>query len=317
MDRRTLDSELADGASYAAWLATLSRYFAAHELVFGHGTDNAADEAFWLLKHLLEWRDMPPETEPDRRLARDLADLAERRVAERVPMAYLLGEAWFAGLPFKVDPRVLIPRSPLAEIIEARFAPWCRLGVGDRILDIGTGSGCLAVASAVYCPETRVDATDVSGAALAVAAENVARHGVGDRVRLLRADLFPRGRERYRVIISNPPYVPAPAVKALPPEYGHEPAVALDGGPSGLESTERILRDAGRFLTPDGILLVEVGAEAPALMAAHPRLPVTWIELERGGDGVFVITADELKSVGEWGPAGASTSVGASFARDS
>jgi ribosomal protein L3 glutamine methyltransferase len=298
MDRRTLDSELAQGASYAAWLATLSRYFAAHELVFGHGTDNAADEAYWLLKHFQSWRDIPLETAPDRELAHVLADLAERRVAERVPMAYLLGEAWFAGLPFKVDARVLIPRSPLAEIIEARFAPWCRLGLGDRILDIGTGSGCLAIAAAVYCPETRVDATDLSAAALAVAAENVARHSVGDRVRLLQADLFPRGG-RYRVIISNPPYVPALAVKALPAEYGREPAVALDGGPSGLETTERILRDAGRFLTPDGILLVEVGAEASALMAAHPRLPVTWIELERGGDGVFVITAEELESVGE------------------
>ena len=294
MDRRTLEAELAEGASYEAWLAALARYFAAHDLVFGHGTDNADDEAYWLLAHALGWRDAALTETPDPALIPVLADFAERRAVQRLPMAYVLGEAWFAGLPFKVDARVLIPRSPVAELVEAQFRPWCRVQPGDRILDIGTGSGCIAIAAAVHCPGVFVDATDVSADALAVARENVARHGVEDRVRLWNADLFPRGGERYRVIISNPPYVPAKALPSLPAEYGHEPAIALEGGESGLEPTERILRAAARHLDPEGVLIVEVGAQARALTAAHPRLPATWIEFERGGDGVFVMTAEEL-----------------------
>jgi ribosomal protein L3 glutamine methyltransferase len=295
MDRRTLEAEMARAASYDDWLAALTRYFAAHDLVFGHGTDNAADEAYWLLRHLQDWRDEPLAATPDPALLLAAAELAERRAVERVPLAYLLGEAWFAGLKFKVDSRVLIPRSPLAEVVEAGFAPWCRVAAGDRILDIGTGSGCLAIAAAVHCPGTRVDATDLSADALAVAAENVARHGVADRVRLFQADLFPPGAQRYRVIMSNPPYVPAREVAELPAEYGYEPASALAGGGSGLEPAERILRGAAPFLERDGILIVEVGAQAEALMAAHPRLELTWIEFERGGDGVFVVTAQELR----------------------
>jgi ribosomal protein L3 glutamine methyltransferase len=291
-----LQAELSLGASYEDWIATLARYFEAHDLVFGHGTDNASDEAFWLVRHMQRWRDEPLESAPDPSLLPALAELAQRRAAERVPMAYLLGEAWFAGLPFNVDPRVLIPRSPMAEIIEAGFVPWCRPRPGDRILDIGTGSGCIAVAAALHCPGVLVDATDVSAEALAVAAANVARHGVADRVRLFQADLFAPVPERYRVIISNPPYVPARELASLPAEYRREPGLALEGGVSGLAITKRILAGAGRFLDPDGVLIVEVGNEAQALAEAYPRLPLTWVEFERGGDGVFVITAEELRA---------------------
>jgi ribosomal protein L3 glutamine methyltransferase len=242
------------------------------------------------------WRDEPLSVAPEPELARRTAELAEKRAIERVPLAYLFGETWFAGLKFKVDKRVLIPRSPLAEVIEASFNPWCKVKEGDRILDIGTGSGCLAIAAAVHCPGTLVDATDVSAEALAVAAENVALHEVTDRVRLHHADLFPPADVQYRVIMSNPPYVPAGDVAALPAEYRYEPSVALDGGRTGLDIALRILRGAGPRLTRDGILLVEVGAGWEAFDALRPRKDVTWVELTRGGEGVFVVTAEDLES---------------------
>jgi ribosomal protein L3 glutamine methyltransferase len=296
MDRRALESELARASSYEQWVAVLTRYFAAHDLEYGHGTDNPADEAYWLVRHLQRWRDEPLTVAPDTNLSRQAAELAEKRAVKRVPLAYLCGETWFAGLRFKVDPRVLIPRSPLAEVIEAGFNPWCKVKEGDRILDIGTGSGCLAIAAAVYCPGTLVDATDVSAEALAIAAENVALHDVADRVRLHEVDLFPPADVQYRVIMSNPPYVPAGAVAALPAEYGYEPSVALDGGTTGLEVALRILRGAGPRLTRDGVLLIEVGAEREAFDALYPRLDVTWVELTRGGEGVFVVTAQDLEN---------------------
>jgi len=295
MNLEALKAALASAGSYAEWIDRLAACFTEHALAFGHGTENASDEAYWLVLHLLQWRDVPLECAPDRALLSELIELARRRVEERIPMAYLLGEAWFAGLRFKVDPRVLIPRSPLAEVVEAQFSPWVALEPGERILDIGTGSGCIAIAAAVYCPQCRVDATDISAEALAVAAENVALHRLEDRVRLFESDLFPRAPDRYRVIISNPPYVPAAEVGALPREYGHEPGLALAGGPSGLDPARRILAEAGAHLEPNGILIVEVGNEAEALAAEYPRLPLTWIEFERGGGGVFVVSADELK----------------------
>lgn len=294
MTIEALRTALERAADHEEWVRILARHFDDGAVHFGHGTDNAEDEAFWLIRHLQGWREGAFDEPPDASLAARAAEIAARRVAERKPLAYLLGEAWFAGLPFYVDENVLIPRSPLAEVIETCFAPWVALEAGDRILDVGTGSGCLAVAAAVHCEGVIVDATDVSAAALEVAARNAGRHGVGERVRLREADLFPGARERYRVIMSNPPYVPDRVLDTLPPEYGHEPALALAGGETGIEPAERLLRDAADRLEPGGILLVEVGAEAETLVERHPRLPATWLEFERGGEGVFVVTAEQL-----------------------
>ena len=273
----------------------LAEFFTAHGLAFGHGTDNAGDEAYWLLRHLQGWQDVDWRAAPSLELLPRAVEIAGRRVSERKPLAYLLEEAWFAGLRFVVDERVLVPRSPLAEVIERGFAPWCTLAAGDRVLDVGTGSGCIAIAVAHYCPDVLVDATDISAAALRVAAENVALHGLQERVRLFEADLLPPGAERYRVIVSNPPYVPTGEMAALPPEYRNEPEVALASGVTGFDAAERLLRGAAERLTADGVLFVEVGAGAAAFAAAHPRLPLIWLEFERGGDGVFVTTAAELR----------------------
>jgi|KBSSwiStaDraftv2_1062776.scaffolds.fasta_scaffold19017_3 ribosomal protein L3 glutamine methyltransferase len=296
MTRNDLEKRLLGARDCEAAVAALADFFTAHELVFGHGTDNASDEAFWLLRHVQRWRDdLDWSSPPGRDIALAALDLAVERVESRKPLAYLVGEAWFAGLRFAVDERVLVPRSPLAEVIERGFAPWCALRPGDRVLDIGTGSGCIAIAIAHHSAGVLVDATDVSAGALEVAAANVARHAVGERVVLHRADLFPPTDARYRVIVSNPPYVSAREMAELPPEYRHEPQLALAGGASGFEPAERILRGALSRLASDGCVFVEVGAGAEAFAAAHPRLSATWLTFDRGGDGVFVLTAAELE----------------------
>lgn len=289
-----LQSRLTAARSHDEWVALVAAELAAHELVFGHGTDNASDEAFWLIRHVQGYDDAAWAAAPQAAFAPRVAELAGRRIEERRPLAYLLGEAWFAGLRFSVDERVLVPRSPLAEVIEQGFAPWCDLRRGDRVLDIGTGSGCMGIAAAVHWPELDVDATDVSAGALAVARDNVARHGVAERVRLFEADVYPPGGRGYRVIMSNPPYVADAEVASLPPEYRAEPALALRAGRVGLDVADRILRGAASRLAPDGVLFLEVGGSADAFADAYPRLPVIWLDFERGGDGVLVVTADDL-----------------------
>lgn len=295
MDSTELSQRLRAAPDCDAWVAVVAAFFERHGVFFGHGTDNASDEAYWLLRHLTDWADADWDTAPAPATTTRAIDIAWRRVEERKPLAYLLREAWFAGLKFVVDERVLVPRSPLAEVLERGFAPWCSLEAGERVLDIGTGSGCIAIAAAHYCPGALVDATDVSSDALAVAAENVALHGVADRVRLFEADLFPPGAERYRVIVTNPPYVPEAEVAALPPEYRHEPAIGLASGPTGFAAAERILRGAAERLTDGGVLFLEVGAGGEAFAAANAGLPLIALEFERGGDGVFVVTAGEIR----------------------
>ena len=290
-----LEQRLGAARDCDAWIAVLAEHFVAHGLQFGHGTDNAGDEAFWLLRHLQGWRDVDFRLAPAAELLPRALAIAARRVDERKPLAYLINEAWFSGLKFFVDERVLVPRSPLAEVLEREFAPWSALRDGDRVLDIGTGSGCIAIAAAYYCPAIEVDATDISAVALEVAARNVAQHGLATRVRLFEADLFPPAGHRYRVIVSNPPYVPDSEVATLPPEYRHEPVLGLASGPTGFAAAERIVGGALERLTPDGVLFLELGAGAEAFAAAHPRLPLIALAFDRGGDGVLVTTAAEIR----------------------
>jgi ribosomal protein L3 glutamine methyltransferase len=295
MTASELKALLATADSREQWVDAIADYFSRHELWFGHGTDSAEDEAYWLVWQLSGNPSDLTALPPDDALADRVLALARRRVEERRPLAYLLGTAWFAGLEFRVTPDVLIPRSPLAEVVESGFEPWLKLAAGDRVLDVGTGSGCLAIAAAVHNPGIRVDATEISPAALAVARGNVERHGVSTRVRLIEADLFPPGAARYRVIMSNPPYVPSAEVAVLPAEYRHEPKPALDGGVDGLDPARRLLAGASSRLTDNGVLIVEVGEAAATLEAAFPKVPWTWLEFERGGDGVFLLSADDLK----------------------
>lgn len=265
----------------------------------GHGADNPWDEAVLLVMRSLQ---LPLEDNTlflDARLVREerqtILERIDRRVYDRTPIAYLIGEAWFMEMPFKVDKRVLIPRSPLAELLQSGLQPWLGDREVTRLLDLCTGSGCIGIAAATVFEDAEVDLTDVSDGALEVAGENILYHGVEDRVRAFYSDVFDGVEGRYDVILSNPPYVDAEDMAAIPEEYRHEPELGLAAGIDGLDVARRILADAADHLNPGGLLVVEVGNSWVALEEAYPELPFTWIGFERGGHGVFVLTAEELK----------------------
>ncbi len=291
-----MSAELETVRDFLRW--TISRLGEA-DLYYGHGTDNAQDEAWYLVCGALR---LPFDL--DGRLLdgvliqseRDkLLTLLERRVQERVPVAYLLGEAWFAGLPFNVDERVLVPRSPIAELIEHEFQPWLGSAEPRRILDLCTGSGCIGIACAFAFPNAQVVLSDISSDALVVARSNIARHNLTDRVSATASDLFAAIEgQKFDLIVSNPPYVDAADLAAMPAEFHAEPPLGLGSGDDGLDITCRILAQAADYLNDNGLLVVEVGNSGAALDQRYPQLALTWVEFEQGGHGVFVISKQDL-----------------------
>jgi len=281
-----------------SWAA---RRLARAPLAYGHGTDNPVDEAAALVFHALgidhaaapaayRWAvDAPGRA----RVAR----LVTRRIRERLPFAYLTGRTWFAGHEILVTPEVLVPRSPIAELCEHGFAPWVDPAKVRRVLDIGTGSGCIAIACAHAFPQARVDAADLSYRALEVALRNIRLHRLERRVRPVLSNVYGGvGAARYDIVVSNPPYVPEADLAELPAEYRREPRLGLAAGAGGLDVVARILAGAEQHLAPAGILVVEVGDSQPAVERAWPQVPFTWLEFERGGSGVLLLTAAQVRA---------------------
>lgn len=268
-------------------------------LYYGHGTDNALDEALALILHSLHLPHYTQSALLDARLTQQekelLSQQIQRRVKDRIPVPYLTHEAWFAEIPFYVDERVLIPRSPIAELIQNQFQPWIDFDNVHSILDLCTGSGCIAIACAKEFPDAQIDASDVSADALIVAKMNVVRHELENHIQLYQSDLFHSlPQKKYDIIVSNPPYVDALDMASLPKEFLHEPSMGLNAGEDGLDFVSHILKEAGKYLHPHGILVVEVGNSECALTEKYPEIDFTWLEFERGGGGVFLLTAEQL-----------------------
>jgi ribosomal protein L3 glutamine methyltransferase len=269
------------------------------DLSYGHGTDNALDEAAWLVGHTLGLASHELDQHLTRKLTaaehKAVAEIIDARITTRKPAAYLLKEAWFAGLRFYVDERVIVPRSLMGEFILDAFQPWVNPASVHRVLDLCTGSGCIAIAIARHFPDARVDAVDISADALAVARINVAHYGLEQRVRLIQSDLYAAlAGERYDLIVTNPPYVDSRDMAELPAEYRHEPALALASGASGLDAILHILAEAPAHLQPGGLLVAEVGNSCVALQQRLPTVPLTWLTTSTGDESVFLLSAAEL-----------------------
>jgi ribosomal protein L3 glutamine methyltransferase len=286
---------------YIRWAAS---QFSQAQLFFGHGTSCALDEAAALILHTIHQPYNLSEFYLGSVLTLEeraaIVDKVQQRIAQRIPAAYITHEAIFAGLSFYVDKRVLVPRSPIAELIEQRFAPWVEEDHVVRILDLCTGSGCIAIACAYAFHNALVDAVDLSEDALNVAQINIEKHGMQDTVTLYQSDLFVQlPATRYDIIVTNPPYVAIEEWQNLPEEYHAEPAMGFTGGESGLDLVLRILVQAPDYLAEHGILVVEVGSSAETLQSVFPDVPFYWLDFERGGDGVFLLTAQQVRDYHE------------------
>lgn len=268
-------------------------------LFYGHGTDNPQDDIWWLITGTLGLPYEDSQKFLQARLTQDEKELLLQRlfarIVQHIPVAYILQQAYFCGLNFFVDERVLIPRSPIGQLIENQFAPWVNPDQVHRILDLCTGSGCIGIACCYAFPEAKVDAVDYSLAALDVAAINQQSLDVVEQLELIHSDCWDSVPDvQYDIIVSNPPYVSDDEMASLPQEYGHEPDLALRAQNHGLHIVEKILQQAYRYLAEDGILVVEVGNSQHALIEAYPSIPFTWLEFEHGGDGVFLLTKEQL-----------------------
>jgi ribosomal protein L3 glutamine methyltransferase len=271
------------------------------DLCYGHGTDNPLDEAFYLIYGLLGI-DFADEQAAQRELTVGEEAMLEaalkRRIDERVPTAYLVGRAWFAGHGFYCDERALVPRSPLAELINGEFEPLLHEPAG-KVLDICTGGGSIGIATALLWPDCEVDLADISPDALDLAKKNVALHGLGSRVRTIQSDLFEDIHSRYDLIVANPPYVPVEEYDELPAEFGNEPPLGLISAGNGLQIPLKILRDSVDYLSSEGILVMEVGYSHPQLSERIKQVPLLWLEFEQGGEGVLALTARQLQQYRE------------------
>ncbi len=272
------------------------------KLYFGHGTDNAEDEAFWLVFYVLSLPFDADESVFEQLFEQkvtpsqwaEIEALFLRRVTERVPAAYLTGEGWFCGYAFTVNEHVLVPRSPIAELIQQQFQPWLNQAP-SRVLDMCTGCGCIGIATALSLPNAQLDLSDISTQALAVAEQNIQRYDLAGRVTAIHSDVFSAlAGQQYDLIVSNPPYVDANDLATMPAEYQAEPEIALGSGDDGLDITRRLLREAADYLTPQGLMIIEVGNSGENLESAFPSVPFLWLEFESGGHGVFLIRRDEL-----------------------
>lgn len=282
------------------WLRYAVSRFEASNIFFGHGTDNAYDEAVWLILSALHLPHDTLENFLDARLLaperQRLQELIRRRITDRTPTAYLVNEAWLKGFKFYVDERVIVPRSFIAELLEDSLSPWIEYPeMVESAADICTGSGCLGVLLANAFPNAQVDVVDISPDALAVADINISNYGLENQVHAIESDMFSNlAGKTYDLIISNPPYVDAPAMAALPEEYRNEPQIALGSGLAGLDHTHTLLHEAKKHLNDNGLLVVEIGHNRDALLEAYPELPFTWLEVDSGNEFVFLLTKEQL-----------------------
>jgi len=298
-DKLVLRSALEVSTSIGHLVQSVAKQLRQKDLFYGHGTDNPDDEAYALVFAVLDisfddakmlWEEPLSPGDVDK-----VTECLYRRIHDRMPLPYLTGIAWFAGMAFHVDHRALIPRSPIAQLLELGYSPWLQPEKELRILDMCTGNGCIAIATAAHMPDASVDAVDISTSALALARQNVELHDLSDKVDVIQSDLFTEleGRQ-YDLIVSNPPYVPHQSMIELPAEYAYEPVMALEAEDNGMAIVDKILRQSPRYLKENGILIVEVGEIQQAVEKRYNELPFTWLEFERGGEGVFLLNRADL-----------------------
>ena len=293
MDLNKLRHSLSLASSSSELVKIITAFLNTKDLYYGQGTDNSADESYWIVRSQQNWDDKKWNLKPEIKLINKVLYLVEERVSSNKPLAYILGEAFFAELKFIVNQNVLIPRSPLAELIKNSFSPWLTLSAESKVLEIGTGSACIAIAISKYCSAKLIDASDISEDALLLAKKNIILHGCHN-IELVRSNLYSNIFRKYDLIISNPPYVSEESFKRLPKEYHYEPELALKTSEKGLFLVKRILEQSMKYLKDGGSLIIEVGESQLELEQYYHGLPVTWLDFHSGGEGVLIVSKEQL-----------------------